>query len=133
MVGNETETQKDTVRRLVSEVINQGRLEVVDELFAPPVSEIAKRLFDDFRAAFPDWREDIVQLVAEGDTVVGRFKCSGTHEGEFMGLPPTGRRFDEIDEVYFLKFRDRRIVDFWGLEDNLTRLEKLGIRPGGVA
>jgi predicted ester cyclase len=130
-VGNETETHKDMVRRLVSEV-NQGRLEIVDELLAPPASQIAKRAYADFRAAFPDWREEIVELVAEGDTVVGRFKCSGTHEGEFLGLAPTGRRF-EVDEVYFLKFRDGKIVEFWGLEDNFSRLHQLGIKPVGVA
>jgi predicted ester cyclase len=130
-VGNEIEAHKDTVRRLVREG-NQGRLEVVDELFAPPASQIAKRAYADFRAAFPDWREDIVELVAEGDTVVGRFKCSGTHQGEFLGLPPTGRRF-EVDEVYFLKFRDGKIVEFWGLEDNFSRLHQLGIKPVGAA
>ena len=50
-----------------------------------------KRLFTEFRSAFPDWREEIVELVAEGNTVAGRFKCSGTHRGEFLG-EQSGRR-----------------------------------------
>jgi predicted ester cyclase len=131
MVGSETETNKAVVRRLIEDV-NEGNLEVVDELFAPPAGEIARRAFADFRAAFPDWREDIVELVAEGDTVAGHFKCSGTHLGEFLGSPPTGKRFEGIDEVYFLKFHDAKIVDFWGLEDNFRRFQKLGVDPADI-
>ena len=74
-------------------------------------------------------------MVAEGDKVVGRFKCSGTHRGEMMGIPPTGRR-QEVDEVYFLRVEDGKFVEFWGLEDNLTRMRQLGLlppRPGALA
>jgi len=79
-----------------------------------------------FRSAFPDWREEIVELVAEGNTVVGRFRCSGTHQGEFLGVPPTGRRM-EVDDVYFLQVEGGKFVDFWGLEDHLTRMRQLGL------
>ena len=51
----------------------------MDELFAPQAARRVKRLFTEFYKAFPDWREEIVELVAEGNTVAGRFKCSGTH------------------------------------------------------
>jgi predicted ester cyclase len=72
---------------------------------------------------------DIVELVAEGDTVVGRFRCSGTHLGEWLGHPPTGRRFERIDEVYIFRIDAKgRIARAWGIEDTLKRLEQLGLR-----
>jgi predicted ester cyclase len=71
---------------------------------------------------------EVIDLVAEGDTVVGRFTCSGTHLGEWLGHAPTGRRFEKIDEVYFFRFREGRIVLAWGIEDTLGRLEQLGLR-----
>jgi predicted ester cyclase len=86
-----TEENKALVRRLVDEVVNQGRLEVADELFTPEGAAVAREAFTGFRSAFPDWREDIVDLVAEGDKVVGHFKCTGTLQGEFMGMPPHGQ------------------------------------------
>ena len=69
-----------------------------------------------------------MELVAEGDTVAGRFKCSGTHLGEFLGEAPTGNRM-EVAEVFFLRSEDGRFVDFWGLEDSLGRMRQLGLIP----
>lgn len=85
-----SEENKALVRRLVDEAINGGRLELVEDLFAPELAEPARQAFRSFRAAFPHWREEIVDLVAEGDKVAARFRCSGTFQGEFMVLPPTG-------------------------------------------
>ena len=65
--------------------------------------------------------------VAEGDTVVGRFTCSATHLGEWLGQAPTGRRFERVKEVWILRFRDGRIVHVWSLEDTLDRLRQLGL------
>lgn len=115
-------------RRLV-EAINAGEEEAaVEELFAPRTARRVKRLFAEFREAFPDWHEEAVQLVAEGDTVAGRFRCSGTHLGEFLGNPPTGKRM-EVEEVFFLRAEGGRFVDFWGLEDSLGRMQQLGLLP----
>jgi predicted ester cyclase len=92
-----SEENKAMVRRMV-EAINAGEeATVVDELFAPRVARRVKRLFAQFRSAFPDWQEETVRFVAEGDTVAGRFKCSGTHRGEFLGETPTGKRI-EVEE-----------------------------------
>src|SRR5215203_5943501 len=98
-----SEENKAMVQRLV-EGINAGDIEgTVDELFAPQAARQVKRLFTEFYKAFPDWREEIVELVAEGNTVAGRFKCSSTlrrapgrgpHEqahGGGGGLLPTRR------------------------------------------
>jgi predicted ester cyclase len=100
----------------------------VDELFIPRAARRTKRLFTEFYTAFPDWREEIVQLVAEGNTVAGRFRCSGTHQGEFLGELPTGRRM-EVEEVFFLRVEDGKFVDFWALEDSLGRMRQLGLLP----
>ena len=119
---------KAMVRRLV-EAINAGAEDVaVEELFAPRAARRVKRLFAEFRRAFPDWHEEIVQLVAEGDAVAGRFRCSGTHLGEFLGEAPTHKRMD-VEEVFFLRTKDGKFVDFWGLEDSMGRLRQLGLLP----
>ena len=118
------------VRRMV-EGINAGNEDAsVDELFAPRAARRVKRLFAEFRSAFPDWHEEIVELVAEENTVAGRFRCSGTQLGEFLGEAPTGNRMD-VEEVFFLRVENGKFVDFWGLEDSLGRLRQLGLLPSG--
>ena len=123
-----SERNKAVVRRLVAEVLNGGRLDVIDELYAPALAPEAKAWIAPFRESFPDVHMAVVELIAEDDTVVGRFTCSGTHLGDWLGHAPTGRRFEAVDEVGIYRFRDGRIVETWGLEDNLGRLEQLGLR-----
>ena len=119
------EKNKALVRQLVDQVINGGELNLVEELFSSELAEPIRQAFTSFRAAFADWREEIVDMVAEGDKVAVRFRCSGTLQGEFMGAQANGRR-QEVDEVFFLRVQDGRFVEYWGLEDNLTRLQQLG-------
>jgi predicted ester cyclase len=119
---------KAVVRRLIDEVMNAGRMDVIDDLYAPTLARAARRWIAPFRASFPDMSMEVVDLIAEGDRVVGRFRCSGTHLGEWRGHAPTGRRFERIDEVYFFRLNEGRIVHAWGLEDTLGRLEQLGLR-----
>jgi predicted ester cyclase len=123
----ESELNKATVRRLIAEVLNGGRLEVIDELYAPELAPAARRWITPFRASFPEIHMEIVELIAEGDKVVGRFTCSATHLGAWLGHPPTGRRFERVDEVAIFQLRDGRIVHAWSLEDNLGRLQQLGL------
>jgi predicted ester cyclase len=123
-----SERNKAVVRRLVEEVLNGGRLDVIDALYAPALAAYATAWIAPFRVSFPDVRMEIVDLIAEGDTVVGRFTCSGTHLGKWLGYASTGRRFEVVDEVSIYRFRDGRIVETWGLEDTLGRLEQLGLR-----
>jgi predicted ester cyclase len=80
-----------------------------------------------FRESFPDVEMAVVDLVAEGNQVVGRFLCSGTHTGPWRGHRPTGRRFERVDEVYFFTFDGDRIAGAWGIEDTLSRLQQLGL------
>lgn len=120
------EQNKALVRQLVEQVINAGTLDLVEDLFAPELVEPVRQGFTSFRASFPDWREEIVDLVAEGDKMAVRFRCSGTWRGEFMGTQPNGQR-QEVDEVFFLRVQDGHFVEYWGLEDNLARLRQLGV------
>jgi predicted ester cyclase len=123
-----SESLKNTIRRLIDEVMNDGHLEVLDEIYEPRLARAARAWIAPFQASFPDMRMEIVDLIAEGDQVVGRFRCSGTHTGDWRGHPPTGRRFERIDEVAIFRFRDGKIVQAWSLEDTLRRLEQLGLR-----
>jgi predicted ester cyclase len=122
-----TDQNKATVRRLIEEVLNGGRLEAIDELYAPELAPAAKRWITPFRASFPDVHMEVVDLIAEGDKVVGRFTCSATHLGEWLGHAPTGRRFEQVDEVSIFRLHDGRIIQVWSLEDSLGRLQQLGL------
>jgi predicted ester cyclase len=123
----ETAIGKELVRRLVDDVVNAGDMSVLEEIYTPPMARAAARWIEPFRRSFPDFRMEIVQLVAEGDTVVARLRCSGTHLGRWRGHEPTGRRFERIDEVYFFEVGDGRIARAWGLEDTLRRSRQLGL------
>ncbi len=131
MAASSVEDNKRLVARAVAEVINGGDLNVVDQLYAPEIAQAAKDWVVPFRAAFPDVRMETVALVGEGDTVVGHFRCSGTHTGPWMGRPGTGRTFRGVREVYWFTVTGGRIVDWWGLEDNDDRRRQL--RGGGTA
>ena len=122
-----SEQNKATVRRLVEEVFNGGRLDLIDELYAPELAPAAKRWITPFRASFPDVHMQVIDLIAEDDKVVGRFTCSATHLGAWLGHPPTGRRFERVDEVSIFRFRDGKIAHVWSLEDSLGRLRQLGL------
>jgi len=118
---------KELVRRLVDEVVNPRNPDALDELAEAELAEVARRWISPFRGAFPDFRMEIVELVAEDDTVVAHFKCSGTHRGEWLGAAPTGRRFDDVDEIYIFRVRNGRLAHFVAVEDNLSRMRQLGI------
>ena len=124
------EANKRLVRRFVEEVVAARNPDMVDELAAGEFARAAKRWVSPFQSAFPDFRMDVVDLIAEGDTVVGHFRCSGTHRGEWLGVPATGRRFEGVDEIYIFRVQDGRVVSALGVEDNLARLRQLGIEVG---
>jgi predicted ester cyclase len=121
---------KAVVGRLIDEVINAGRLDIIDEIYTPQMAPAARRWISPFRESFPDAQVEVVDLIAEGEKVVGRFRCSATNLGPWRGNPPTGRRFKQVDEVYIYRVRDGRITEAWGLEDNRSRERQLGLLPG---
>jgi predicted ester cyclase len=122
------EEHKAAARRLVDEVFLGGNLAVLDELYEPRAADRARAWITPFRASFSDLDIKIIDLVGEGNIVVARLLCSGTHTGEWLGHQPTGRRFHRVPEVYFFHFTDGRIADAWGLEDTHRRLRQLGLR-----
>ena len=121
------EHNKAVIRRLIEEVLNGGQLEVIDELYDPELAGAARRWITPFRASFPDVHMEILELIAEGEKVVGRFTCSATQLGAWLGHAPTGRRFERVDEVSIFRLRDGRIIQVWSLEDSLGRLQQLGL------
>jgi predicted ester cyclase len=121
------EGDKQLVQRLVRDVVGRRDLAVLDQIAAGEFAEMAKRWVTPFRSAFPDFEMEIVDLIAEREKVVAHFKCSGTHLGEWLGVPATGRRFERVDEIYIFQVRGGRLVSALGVEDNLTRLRQLGI------
>jgi predicted ester cyclase len=126
------DTNKAVVRRLVDDVMNTGRMDAINEIYTPELAPAAHRWIAPFRESFSNIQMTIVDLIAEGDKVVGRFTCSGTHRGTWRGHPPTGRRFRNIAEVYIFTLRDGRIASAWGLEDTYTRMRQLGIATQGT-
>jgi predicted ester cyclase len=118
---------KALVRRLVDEVVTNRNVDAIDELATAGIAEAARQWVGPFRDVFPDFRMEIVDPIAEDDKVVARFKCSGTHRGEWRGHPPTGRAFTDIDEIYIFTVKDGKLADAFALEDTLARLEQLGL------
>ena len=119
---------KALVRRLV-EIVNGRDLDALGEVATGQIARAARRWIGPFRESFPDFRIEVVDVIAEDDKVVGYFKCSGTHEGEWRGVQPTGRRFEGVDEVYIFGVRDGKLDSALAVvEDNLTRMRQLGVQ-----
>ena len=122
-----TEANKRLARRFIEEVIVARNAAVIDELAAGEFALAVKRWVSPFERAFPDFQMELVELIAEGATVVAHFRCSGTHRGEWLGVPATGRRFENVDEIYVFRVANGKLVSALGVEDNLTRMRQLGI------
>jgi len=134
------EQNKAVVRRLVEEVINKGNIGLFDELVAsnlvdhalppgfPPGAQGVKQFFSMLRAAFPDFHYTIEDMIGEGDYVVQRLTSQGTMKGEFMGMPPSGKHaaWSSMD---FIRLKDGKVVEYWGIDDQLSMLQQLGFAP----
>jgi len=121
------EQNKLLIQRLVAEAVNQGNHDVLAEVADGEFAQAARQWVGPFRAAFPDFSMEIVDLVAEEEKVAAHFRCSGTHLGEWMGRPPSGRRFQDVDEIYIFRVRNGKLTDATGVEDNLSRMRQLGL------
>jgi predicted ester cyclase len=121
------EQNKLLIQRLVEEAVNQGHLDVLAEVADGEFAQAARQWVGPFREAFPDFSMEIVDLVAEEEKVAAHFRCSGTHLGEWMGRPPSGRRFQDVDEIYIFRVRNGKLTDATGVEDNLSRMRQLGL------
>lgn len=124
------EANKAVVSRLWEEVWNQNNLSVCDEIFDAEYAAHEKGFAPVLRAAFPDIHFVVEDMIAEGDKVVSRYTITGTHQGEFMGIPPTGKRV-KLTTIWIHRLADGRIVEGrdWGEFDRLSMLEQLGAFP----
>lgn len=123
-------------RRLIDEGFTQGRLEVCDELFAidsaehqrglKPGPDGARETIRTLHDWFDDFELRIEDVAATDDTVWIRNLATGVNTGSVFGRPPTGKRF-EITVFDVLRFREGRIVDHWGVPDQLGLLVQLGL------
>ncbi len=136
-----SEENKALARRLVEELYSQGKLDIVDELFdsnyvghdpASPQEirgpEGVKQFASMYRNAFSDVQVTVEDQIAEGDKVVTRWRGSGIHQGEFMGIPPTGNRA-ELTGITISRFANGKIVEDWTNSDTLGMLQQLGVIP----
>ncbi len=127
----------EATRRYIREAWNKGKLEIIDEIFHPECAspafpnmpagpESVKFAIQMYRAGFPDLRVFIADTIAEESMVVVRFVLTGTHLGDFMGIPATGRDI-EVDGCPILDFADGQIVEYWYEADQLGLLGQLGV------
>ncbi|HEX6350344.1 MAG TPA: ester cyclase [Candidatus Dormibacteraeota bacterium] len=129
-------------RRLIDEGFSQRRLEVVDELVAEdarehqrglkPGREGVKETINTLHTWFSDFRVEVADVAEAGGLVWARNVATGVNTGSIMGRPPTGRsmRIDVFDTV---RFRDGKLVEHWGVPDQLGMLLQLGLMPGRPA
>jgi steroid delta-isomerase-like uncharacterized protein len=139
-----SEANKALVRRFANELMNRGNLQVADEICAPnavnhsapPGSPAGpagvKQMVTMYRSAFPDMRVTIEDLVAEGDKVAARWSVTGTHRGELMGIPATGKRVT-VTGMEINRFAGGKLVEHWESFDQLGLMQQLGVvpTPGG--
>jgi steroid delta-isomerase-like uncharacterized protein len=136
-------TNKATFRRF-DDAINSGDMELIskmiDELVEPDArihtplpleatgAQLLKQVWAALLQAYPDLHVAVEDLIAEGDKVVCRNVVTGTHQGEYMGIPPTGKPVT-YNEIFIFRFEDGRIAETWGVVDVLSQMRQLGAVP----
>jgi steroid delta-isomerase-like uncharacterized protein len=135
-----TEENKALVRRVFEELLNKKNLAAVDESYAAGYvyhgpggqdtkgPEAFKQLIGGLHTAFPDFHDTIEDQIAEGDKVVTRFIDRGTHQGEFQGIAPTGKRFT-MTGLLITRIQDGKIAEEWEELDLLGLMQQLGAIP----
>jgi steroid delta-isomerase-like uncharacterized protein len=136
-----SEPNKAIVRRLFEELWNKGNLSLADELFSPNYAhydpstpdvgrgpESEKKRATLYRTAFPDLRLTIEDIIAEGETVMARWSCRGTHKGDLSGIAPTGKQFT-ISGVTIARLANGKLAEGWVNWDALGLMQQLGVVP----
>jgi steroid delta-isomerase-like uncharacterized protein len=136
-----SEGNKNVVRRLFEEVWNKGNLQVTEDLFTPNYShhdsstpdvgrgpDGEKRRVTLYRTAFPDLRLTVEDIIAEGETIVARWSCRGTHKGDLNGIAPTGKQFN-ITGISIARFTNGKMSEGFVNWDALSLMQQLGVVP----
>jgi steroid delta-isomerase-like uncharacterized protein len=134
---------KRIVRRFIEEIFLKRDFGAVDELLTedftahtwgpmPPGRDGLKEAITRVSAGISDARMTVEDVIAEGDRVAVRLTSSAVHDGEFMGMPPSGKRY-EIGEIHIFRLRDGRVSEHWHQADFLGMMRQLGALPGGSA
>ena len=138
-----SEQNKELVRQLMEEDISRGNVAVAERIIHPDFFDHTnppgmqhglaghQAIVSLFRAAFPDQWWQIEDLIAEGDRVVARTTMRGTHDGDFFGVPASGRAVT-LKGVHVVRIADGRIVEHWGSNDDLGLMRQLGAMPDPV-
>ena len=124
--------------RATYEMLNTGDLARVQEVIAPGMVDHEdaggsdtngpdgfRRAVLALRTAFPDLLVTMEDLVAEDDLVVARYRMTGSHQGEFLGMAPTGRRID-VEGVDIIRCESGKVIEHWGFNDSFALLRQLG-------
>jgi steroid delta-isomerase-like uncharacterized protein len=140
-----TEENKAIFVGFREEFWNRGNVNVVNEFMTPdfvsheeevpgvPLDrESLIRRGATMHSAFPDLKATLEDMIAEGDRVVARSTWSGTHTGELMGLPPTGRRVS-VGVIDIVRIAGGKIVEHWGEMDSMGLMQQLGVIPAPQA
>jgi steroid delta-isomerase-like uncharacterized protein len=135
------EENKAVVRRVVEtfgHLWRTGNMDLLDTIFPdtfvnhtpgmPPGREGFKQVLPAYLTAFPDLTITPEDMIAEGDKVVLRLTSRGTHQGEMMGIPPTGRPIT-VSEIHIYRIADGQVVERWGVFDALGMLQQIGAVP----
>ena len=134
------EENKFVVQRSYDEFFNTGNLAVVDQFHTndfvahipglPPVQglEALTQIASGYLSAFPDLHITLEDMVAEGDKVMTRVSWRGTHKGEFIGIPATGKQVT-VTGMYGYRIADGKIAEWWDYSDNLGLMQQLGMIP----
>jgi predicted ester cyclase len=125
-------------RRLIEDGFSRGKLEVLDELMAAdcvehqrgnrPGVEGAKATVSTLHSWMSEFELEIADVVAAGDTVWSRNRARGINTGSVMGNPPTGKRV-EVDVFDVVRFENGKVVEHWGVADQLGMMIQLGLAP----
>ncbi|HWF17471.1 MAG TPA: ester cyclase [Acidimicrobiales bacterium] len=141
MPKNKESPNKATFRRF-EDAVNSHDWDVIsqtiDEVFVPDVrmrtplpiratgAAAIKEVFATLLRAYPDLEITIEDVIEEGDKVVARNTVTGTHRGDYMGLPPTGRSVT-YNEIFIVRFVNGRVAETWGVVDVLAQMKQLGV------
>ncbi len=121
------EQNKTLFKRFVDEVFNNKNVDVLDELMDFTVVE-HKEEITAFLGAFPDLHVTVEDLIAEGDKIVGRVTLTGTHLGELMGIPATGKKVS-FSEILIVRISNGKVVELSEVADTMSMMQQLGVIP----